>query len=309
MVAGVHPEPGARDAGAGRKGLSSHGRSTDSRMTGAEYTAFLGAALILAVTPGPDTFLTLRYGAQSFRRGLIYASAAACGITVWAVLALSGLAALLQTYPAARTVLAVCGGLYLTFLGLRTLWGVWQVERRIRAGARAVVVPYAAAEAPASVAASAGAATPSAAGVAASAGSARHAGAVGGGADTLTREPAVVPAEGAVAPSADGGVLGAEARARRRSPFPVGLLSSLTNPKTGMFFLALFPAFLPREQGLVLLAGLVLTIVAVFALYSLVLVASAAGLGRRLESRRGTLIMDLVSGGVLVLLGLSIPFL
>ena len=118
-------------------------------MTGAEYTAFLGAALILAVTPGPDTFLTLRYGAQSFRRGLIYASAAACGITVWAVLALSGLAALLQTYPAARTVLAVCGGLYLTFLGLRTLWGVWQVERRIRAGARAVVVPYAAAEAPA----------------------------------------------------------------------------------------------------------------------------------------------------------------
>lgn len=263
-------------------------------MTGAEYTAFLGAALILAVTPGPDTFLTLRYGAQSFRRGLIYASAAACGITVWAVLALSGLAALLQTYPAARTVLAVCGGLYLTFLGVRTLWGVWQVERRIRAGARAVVVPYAAAEEPA--------------GIAASAGSARRTGAAGGGADTLTREPAVVPAEGAVAPSADGGVPGAEARDRRRSPFPVGLLSSLTNPKTGMFFLALFPAFLPREQGLVLLTGLVLTIVAVFALYSLVLVASAAGLGRRLESRRGTLIMDLVSGGVLVLLGLSIPF-
>lgn len=266
-------------------------------MTGAEYTAFLGAALILAVTPGPDTFLTLRYGAQSFRRGLIYASAAACGITVWAVLALSGLAALLQTYPAARTVLAVCGGLYLTFLGLRTLWGVWQVERRIRAGARAVVVPYAAAEAPAGTEVSAGAASQSAAGV----DSARHAGTAGGGADTLTRKPAVVPA-------ADGGAPGAGARERRRSPFPVGLLSSLTNPKTGMFFLALFPAFLPREQGIVLLAGLVLTIVAVFALYSLVLAASAAGLGRRLESRRGTLTMDLVSGGVLVLLGLSIPF-
>ena len=76
-----------------------------------------------------------------------------------------------------------------------------------------------------------------------------------------------------------------------------------------MFFLALFPAFLPSEQGIGLIAVLVLTIVAVFALYSLVLAASAAGLGRRLESRRGTLTMDLVSGGVLVLLGLSIPFL
>ncbi|MCK1801921.1 MULTISPECIES: LysE family translocator [unclassified Brevibacterium] len=270
-------------------------------MTGAEFIAFLGAALILAVTPGPDTFLTIRYGAQSFRRGIVYASAAACGITVWAILALSGIAALLQSHPTARTVLAVCGGIYLTFLGVRTLWGVWTAERALRsrtASVRAVLVAAGGAGAQETAAApGAPASAPALVPVTTS-------GEVHAGIAAPDGEVILDPTDPSVETATSG--RGVD---RRRSPFPVGLLSSLTNPKTGMFFLALFPAFLPSEQGIGLIAVLVLTIVAVFALYSLLLVATAAGLGRRLEGRRGALAMDLVSGGVLVLLGLSIPFL
>ncbi|MBM7847367.1 hypothetical protein [Arthrobacter roseus] len=52
-------------------------------VTGAEYLAFLAASAILALTPGPDTFLTLRFGAHHVRDGLVYTVAVALGVMAW----------------------------------------------------------------------------------------------------------------------------------------------------------------------------------------------------------------------------------
>jgi threonine/homoserine/homoserine lactone efflux protein len=73
-------------------------------MTASMIIAFAGLCLLLAMTPGPDSFLVLRFSLQSPQSGV----AAAAG------------SALEQSATAYRIV-KIAGGLYLIYLGLRAL--------------------------------------------------------------------------------------------------------------------------------------------------------------------------------------------
>jgi len=87
-----------------------------------EYGLFLVAALAVIIAPGPDIFYVLSRAVSSGRRiGCIAAFGIAWGEVVHTILAILGLAALIQTSALAFIVLKYVGGAYLIYLGLRAL--------------------------------------------------------------------------------------------------------------------------------------------------------------------------------------------
>ena len=88
-------------------------------MNPASYLAFCGLCVLLAVTPGPDTFLTLRYSLRRTRAGLAAAAGSSLGSILWAALVGVGLAALLEQSADAYRIVKILGGLYLIYLGIR----------------------------------------------------------------------------------------------------------------------------------------------------------------------------------------------
>lgn len=217
-------------------------------MTAATYVSFLGVALVLAVTPGPDTMVSLRYAMTARRAGLAAATGTSLAIFAWAGLVAVGVANVLRTSDLVYLMLRVLGGAYLAFLGLRA-------------------IRYARHSPPAGLPASAG--------------------------DQLEPRPSH---EGmAVTP------------APFRAAFASGATTCLTNPKTGLFFIAVFPQFAPPGGNplfvTVILGGTVAAVVYAY-LVSLVLVADIAN--QRLAQPRITRAIELVSGSVLLMLGLAI---
>jgi threonine/homoserine/homoserine lactone efflux protein len=84
--------------------------------------AFTLAAIVLAVTPGPDmTLFVGRTLAQGRRAGIATYAGACAGSAVHTTLAALGLSALLAASPAAFTVLKLCGALYLAWLAVQAL--------------------------------------------------------------------------------------------------------------------------------------------------------------------------------------------
>ena len=88
----------------------------------ANFAAFVAVGVLVIVTPGPDTALTIRNTLAGGRRGgLSTAAGVALGQTTWAVATSAGLAALLlAAEPVFRTVRYI-GAAYLVFLGLQAL--------------------------------------------------------------------------------------------------------------------------------------------------------------------------------------------
>lgn len=203
-------------------------------MTLAGYLAFLGVAGVLALTPGPDTFLSLRYALHSRRLGFWTATGSSIAVFAWAALAAVGLVALLRASTLAYQLLTLAGGAYLLFLGVRALM-------QARKGRSAS------------------------------------------------------PAETAQAP------------ATGRGPFLAGVLTCLTNPKTGLFFVALFPQFVPGDMHpglIVLLLGGTVALVIYGYLLALVMVVDAAS--SWLANPRVSWWLELGSGTILGALGLAI---
>ncbi|MEU4850251.1 LysE family translocator [Streptomyces gilvosporeus] len=80
-------------------------------------------ALLMTMTPGPDTLLVLRNCVRGGRRsGAATALGAALGSLAWAAAAAVGLAAALQRWDAAFTVVRLAGAAYLVVLGGQALW-------------------------------------------------------------------------------------------------------------------------------------------------------------------------------------------
>jgi threonine/homoserine/homoserine lactone efflux protein len=90
-------------------------------MTASMIITFAGLCLLLAMTPGPDTFLVLRFSLQNSRSGLAAATGSALGSLLWASAVAIGLASLLEQSATAYRVVKIAGGLYLIYLGLRVL--------------------------------------------------------------------------------------------------------------------------------------------------------------------------------------------
>jgi RhtB (resistance to homoserine/threonine) family protein len=86
------------------------------------FAAWIAVAVVLIVTPGPDTALIIR---NTLRAGARSASLSAVGVAVgsaaWAAASVIGVAALLESSDAAFTVFKFAGAAYLVYLGLRTL--------------------------------------------------------------------------------------------------------------------------------------------------------------------------------------------
>lgn len=211
-------------------------------VTWGTYLAFAGVAVILAVTPGPDTLLSLRYALVSRRAGIFAASGTTFGLFIWAALAALGLAALFEASDSAYYLVSLIGGGYLIWLGVRTA---------LTARGR-------------------------------------------------FRDAVVIAASGIqeAQPASTRSV-------RALAAFGAGVMTCLTNPKTGLFFLALFPQFTPRDSGpLFVIAVLGGTVAATILLYLLALVLIVDAANRWLSNPRVTGWIELVSG--LTLLGLGI---
>jgi threonine/homoserine/homoserine lactone efflux protein len=102
-----------------------------------ELVAFLGIAILVIVTPGQDTALTIRNTMLGGRpAGVGTAAGVAAGQACWTVAASIGLAALLVASEPVFVALKLVGAAYLVYLGLQAL------RHAIRPGTRAVERPH-----------------------------------------------------------------------------------------------------------------------------------------------------------------------
>jgi threonine/homoserine/homoserine lactone efflux protein len=84
--------------------------------------AFLGVSLIVIVTPGQDTALTIRNALLGGKRsGVFTAVGVSTGQALWALAAAAGVAALLRASEPAFLAVKLAGAAYLVFLGAQAL--------------------------------------------------------------------------------------------------------------------------------------------------------------------------------------------
>lgn len=202
-------------------------------MTLSSYLGLLAVSAVLAITPGQDTMLSLRNALLSRRAGLGAATGSSVAALIWAALAATGLAALFQASPVAYELLSLIGGLYVIFLGVRAVRSARITLRAHRLARSEVGVP-------ALVGGPYDPQPPAATAARTATGTGAPADAAGGD---------LVQGEGARGSMTDP-QRPVGRRPRRtitsfRGTFLVGLASCMTNPKVGLFFLALFPQFTP----------------------------------------------------------------
>ncbi|MFD0361853.1 LysE family translocator [Nocardia sp. GCM10030253] len=106
-------------------------------MTLSLLLSFIGVCVLLSITPGPDSFLVLRFSIVDARPGIAAAIGSALGGIVWAVVVAAGVAALLEQSATAYRALKIVGGIYLVYLGVRALID----HRRQRRAAGAIADP------------------------------------------------------------------------------------------------------------------------------------------------------------------------
>lgn len=244
------------------------------------YLALLGVAVILAITPGPDTLLTLQYALRRRSAGFFAALGAGSGIFVWAALVAAGIATFLQDSPAAFGTLRVLGGAYLFYLGYRTLTTHARSSTRHRGTREKTSATVA----------------------------------VAGAAQGQKQEQSTStlstgdPTNGPAAILTDTPVDDLQLRGTttsRWSAFRAGVLCCLTNPKTGLFFLALIPQFTPTDAGpLYVVAVVGGTVAAVICGYLAIIALGAHTAGTWLNRPAITQWIHRISGIVFIALGL-----
>lgn len=226
--------------------------STLDPVTLGTYFAFLTVAVILAITPGPDTLLSLRYALVSRRAGCFAATGSSSAAFIWAALAAFGLAALFEASDIAYDLVSLIGGAYLLWLGVRT-----GLSARTRFTHASVIV---------------------------------HARLQEVRPLSTTTDPTSAPAAVAV---------------KGRTAFAAGMATCMTNPKVGLFFLALFPQFTPDGAHPLFAVGVLggTVVAAMFAyLIGVVMVVDAAN--RWLSNPAVTGWIELISALMLAGLGL-----
>src|SRR4030081_671541 len=96
----------------------------------ARFAAWIAVAVVLIVTPGPDTALIIR---NALRAGTRAASISAAGVgagsAVWAAASVLGVAVLIESSAFAFTVFKFAGAAYLAYLGMRSIIGSFRASR------------------------------------------------------------------------------------------------------------------------------------------------------------------------------------
>ena len=92
---------------------------------------FLGVSVLVIVTPGQDTALTIRNALTGGRRGGVFtALGVATGQATWTLAAAVGITALLRGSEPLFVALKLFGAAYLVFLGAQSLLGALRRPRR-----------------------------------------------------------------------------------------------------------------------------------------------------------------------------------
>lgn len=91
------------------------------------YAAFVAAMAVMAVTPGPANVFAVATGMQRGKAAALAGVAGMnCATLVWFVAAALGLGGLIAAFPAVFYWVAIAGGLYVAWLGLKALWRAWK---------------------------------------------------------------------------------------------------------------------------------------------------------------------------------------
>ncbi|MDO5753033.1 MULTISPECIES: LysE family translocator [unclassified Arthrobacter] len=207
-------------------------------MTFVSLLGFAGLCLMLALIPGPDTFLILRISLNRASAGIAAAAGCGLGAVMWGALVGFGLAALLEQSAEVFRLVKIAGGLYLMYLGVSAL-----IKAR----------------------------------------KARKAGVV------------------------DGSSGHAPLTFSHRGAFGAGALSTLLNPKVGLFYLAVVPQFIPpggNTLGMAMILGLTLAIIGF--LYLVVIAMVAYKTMKWLKKPKVNRIIERISSSILAVLGAGV---
>jgi threonine/homoserine/homoserine lactone efflux protein len=110
-----------RPSGRPRSGQQRY-RAAIIPLVGGEFAAFLGISILVIVTPGQDTALTIRNALVGGRgAGASTAAGVVASQLVWTLAASAGVTALLRASEPAFLAVKLAGAAYLTYLGLRAL--------------------------------------------------------------------------------------------------------------------------------------------------------------------------------------------
>ena len=92
-----------------------------------DLAGFVALAIVVIVTPGPDTALTIRNTLVGGRpAGVATAVGVALGQATWSVATSVGIAALLVAAEPAFAALKLAGAAYLIYLGAQSLWSAFR---------------------------------------------------------------------------------------------------------------------------------------------------------------------------------------
>jgi threonine/homoserine/homoserine lactone efflux protein len=92
-----------------------------------DLAGFVALAIVVIVTPGPDTALTIRNTLVGGRpAGIATAIGVALGQATWSVATSVGVAALLVAAEPAFAALKLAGAAYLIYLGAQSLWSAFR---------------------------------------------------------------------------------------------------------------------------------------------------------------------------------------
>jgi threonine/homoserine/homoserine lactone efflux protein len=92
-----------------------------------DLAGFVALAIVVIVTPGPDTALTIRNTLVGGRRsGVATAVGVALGQATWSLATSVGVAALLVAAEPAFAGLKLVGAAYLVYLGAQSLWSAFR---------------------------------------------------------------------------------------------------------------------------------------------------------------------------------------
>ena len=84
--------------------------------------ALAGLQLMLAMSPGPATVITIKTASSNgLAAGLSLSFGLATGVLIWALAALTGLSLIFELAPYLQTALRIAGGLFLIWIGI-SLW-------------------------------------------------------------------------------------------------------------------------------------------------------------------------------------------
>jgi threonine/homoserine/homoserine lactone efflux protein len=92
-----------------------------------DLAGFVALAIVVIVTPGPDTALTIRNTLVGGRpAGVATAVGVALGQATWSIATSVGIAALLVAAEPAFAALKLAGAAYLIYLGAQSLWSAFR---------------------------------------------------------------------------------------------------------------------------------------------------------------------------------------